>query len=166
MLTALDAPLDRLDHSERNFVSKVREFGWFSTHVFPEDGQPGFSFSTGFWVNTGYPELILFGLKRETMHDILDAVHRDLKAGMRPPIGVANPDLCTLPTMLFPVDKAHYAEHLGWSSWFYGNDDFPCLQLVWSDRAGLFPGQPGFDDGFKADQPDLSEGGWPGSPGS
>ena len=49
-----------------------------------------------------------------------------------------------LPAYVFPVAKKHYRDLLGWSRWFYGGDDFPCLQIVWPDRAGRFPWEPTF----------------------
>lgn len=58
------------------------------------------------------------------------------------------------------VAKRHFANFLGWSRWFYGGDEFPCLQLVWPDRSGLFPWEPDFDPEFGGDQPDPTEQGW------
>jgi len=48
----------------------------------------------------------------------------------------------------------------GESRWFYGGDDFPCLQIVWPDRAGRFPWEADFDAQFEGNQPDLTEQGW------
>ena len=36
MLTALDAPPDRLDENEQSFVANIREHGWFRTSVFAD----------------------------------------------------------------------------------------------------------------------------------
>jgi hypothetical protein len=58
------------------------------------------------------------------------------------------------------VANRFYADHLGWTRWFYGGDRFPCLQIVWPDRAGVFPWEPGFDATFSNDQADLTEHGW------
>ena len=53
----MDAPPDVLDDGEQSFVAKVRELGWFRTSVFGDDEGPGFSFTTGFWVNASQPEV-------------------------------------------------------------------------------------------------------------
>ncbi|AMU18382.1 hypothetical protein BJL96_15195 [Burkholderia cenocepacia] len=53
------------------------------------------------------------------------------------------------------VKPAHYEAHLGWNRWFYGNDAFPCVQLLWPDRNGIFPWQPEADDALNAAQPRL-----------
>ncbi|WP_235364918.1 DUF4262 domain-containing protein [Sphingomonas sp. ERG5] len=150
-----------LDAGEANFVDKVRDYGWFATHVTAEEGHPGFAYTTGFWLTLQVPEVIVFSLKSDIAHDVLWDMFRDAKAGARRPMGTSVPDIFgNTDAYLFPIAKAHYPDHLGWSRWFYGGDDFPCVQLVWPDRAALFPWQPGFDARFSADQPDLSEKGW------
>jgi len=161
MRTALDLPDKKLDEHERNFVSKIREHGWFNTRILAEAEDPGFSFTTGFWVNTSQPELIIFSLRDGLAHDVLWDLFREAKAGVALAVGKRTDQVfANLPAYVFPMAKRHYREHLGWSRWFYGGDKFPCLQIVWPDREGLFPWEPGFDPAFANDQPDLTEKGW------
>lgn len=161
MLAALSAPDTELDDEEKEFVASIREHGWFGTHVQAEENQPGFSYTTGFWVTLGRPELIVFGLKSETAQSVFWNIFRDLKAGKWLPVRSRTEDLFgNHQACLFTMDRAHYAEHLGWSLWFYGGDDFPCLQLVWPDRSDVFPWEPAFDPNMTGIQPDVSEGGW------
>jgi hypothetical protein len=161
MRTALDAPPDILDEGEQSFVAKVREHGWFRTGVLGDHEGPGFSFTTGFWVNASHPEVIIFSMKDAIAHDVCWALFRNAKAGKPLPVGErTDAAFANLPAYAFLVAKKHYRDLLGWSRWFYGGDDFPCVQLVWPDRAGTFPWQPGFDTEFSEDQPDLTERGW------
>lgn len=161
MRTALDAPAERLDAPERSFVGGVREHGWFRTSVFAEGDRPGFSFTTGFWVNAEHPELIMFSIPDEIAHAVYWDVFREAKAGRPLTIGKRTDQVfANLPAYLFPVAKRFYADHLGWSRWFYGGDKFPCVQVIWPDRAGVFPWEKGFDPAFAGDQPDLTEHGW------
>ena len=161
MLTALDAPPDELDEGERSFVAKIREHGWFRTGVFGDDEGPGFSFTTGFWVSVTQPEVIIFNMKEDIAHDVFWDLYRDAQSGKALPVGKRTDAVfANLPAYVFPVAKKHYRDFLGWSRWFYGGDDFPCLQLVWPDQAGRFPWEPEFDIEFKVDQPDLTERGW------
>lgn len=161
MLTALDAPPDALDDGEQSFVAKVRELGWFRTSVFGDDEGPGFSFTTGFWVNASQPEVIIFSMKDDIAHDVFGDLFRDAKAGKTLPVGERTDAVfANLPAYAFLVARKHYRDLLGWSRWFYGGDDFPCLQIVWPDRAGIFPWEPDFDTEFREDQPDLTERGW------
>ena len=116
MRTALDAPVEVLDDPERAFVAKVREHGWFDTAVFGDAEGPGFSLTTGLWVNTGQPELIMFGMKREITHDVLWDLFREAKAGS--PLPIVKPTNRAFQNLLayaFPVAKRFYPDHLGWS---------------------------------------------------
>ena len=161
MRTALDAPSDRLDEEEREFVGAIREYGWYSTHVQGEADLPAFTYTTGFWVGLGAAEIILFALKFDTAASILADVYQELGEGRRYPVGTRLDDVFgNAPAYVFDVAKTHYAEHLGWNQWFYRGDDFPCQQLVWPDRAGRFPWEAGFDEALRANQPDLSARGW------
>ena len=87
MFTALDADPDRLDHHEQNFVQKIREHGWFGTHVGTDDEGPGFCYTTGFWLKFRVPEVILFSMSRETAQDTFWHIYRELEAGRRLPVG-------------------------------------------------------------------------------
>jgi hypothetical protein len=157
-------PAKSLDESERKFVDNIREYGWFDSHVFVDEKGPGFSYTTGFWVTLGVPEVIVFSLKQEIAHNILWDIFKDAKQGARRPTGEAIQGIFgNGAAYLLPVAKERYRDQLGWSRWFYGGDEFPCVQLVWPDPAGQFPWREGFDDHFRDSQPDLSEGQWGGA---
>jgi hypothetical protein len=159
--TALDAPLSELDDHERSFVSKIREHGWFRTGILADDDGPGFSFTTGFWVNADHPELLMFSMKDEIAHDVFWDLFRDAKKGASLPVGRRTENAFgNAPAYVFRIAERQYRNFLGWSCWFYRGTDFPCLQIVWPDRAGIFPWEPGFDAGFDGLQPDLTERGW------
>jgi hypothetical protein len=163
MRTALNAAPELLDRLEQSFVAKLREHGWFRTGVLGEGGNSAFSYTTGFWVNAEAPELIMFNMKEEIAHQVFWDLFRDAKEGRGLPIGTRTDQVfANLAAYAFPVAKRHYADHLGWSRWFYGGDDFPCLQIVWPDRAGAFPWEAGFDPAFAKDQPISPKTvGWP-----
>ena len=52
--------------------------------------------------------------------------------------------------------QRHYAEYLGYASWFYKGDDFPALQCLWPDKQGRFPTDAGFPESLRARQPLLA----------
>jgi hypothetical protein len=76
MLTALDADPAQLDKHEQNFVEQIGEHGWSATHVAPDDEGPGFAFTTGFWLKFKFPELIVFGLRRDIALDTFWHIHQ------------------------------------------------------------------------------------------
>ena len=161
MFTALDANPARLDRHEQNFVANIRAHGWFATHVFSDGERPGFSYTTGFWLKFRFPEMILFSTSRETAHNTFWHIYRELEAGQRLPVGEPTGEIFeNAAAVLLPVALEHYQSHLGWNRWFYGNDDFECLQLVFPDRGGEFPWMSGSSADFRTAQPDLTAGNW------
>jgi hypothetical protein len=159
--TALDAPPDVLDAGERKFVSIIREHGWHLTNVFADEENLGFAYSTGIWLKTGFPEIVAFSLKQQNVHAVLWDIFRGIQSGNPPPIGKRAGIFADLDGVLLPCAKSpHYRELFGWSRWFYGGDDFECVQLVWPDTQGRFPWERGFEQGFRDLQPDLTEHGW------
>ncbi len=165
---ALDGPDDGFNDYEQKLVANVREHGWQGTSVFATDGDeeeeeaaPGFCYSIGFWRTASIPEILILGLPVDVGHSVLARIHEMAGEGFIPPVGVAVPDVMVgYDCIFFPVAPAAYADYPLSANWFYGNRDYPCLQLVWPDLAGLFPWQAGFNERFRDDQPDLSPQGW------
>lgn len=161
MHTALDAAPDSLDEAARTFVANVRKRGWMTTSVTRHDDHPNYCFTTGLWVNIGWPEFVIFSMNREDAHAVFGDLHRDAAAGRPVPEKAAAGEIFdNFPARCFPVANGHYRDLLGWSRWFYGGDAFPCLHIVWPDASGLFPWEAGFDPRLAASQPDLTEEGW------
>jgi hypothetical protein len=162
MFTALDAPPDKFDAHEANFVAKIREHGWFQTNVFADDEGPSFSYTTGFWSGAKAPEIVVFSLNSRLAHDVLWDVYREVAAGASFPVGQRlSTVFANLEAVFLPVSKQLYPEYFGWGRWFYGGDDWPCLQLVWPDANGAFPWEPDHDRRFANDQPNLTGAAWP-----
>jgi hypothetical protein len=161
MRTALDEDPSELDEHERNFIANIRQHGWFATFVFADGTGPNFTYTTGFWLNVNFPEIITFSLKKEIVHDTLWHLYRELKRGEKFAVGEPVENVfANLKATLLPVAEHQFEDHLGWSRWFYRGDRFRCLQLVWPDRSGKFPWQAGFSAEMIKAQPDLTEGNW------
>jgi hypothetical protein len=162
MRTALDADPEKLDEHEKTFVSIIREHGWHHMMVGADDEGPSFSYTTGFWL-LGFPEIIVFAMKRDIASTVLWNMFRSQKSGQSFQVATVTNDIFNnLPACLLPVSKSQHREYLGWARWFYGGDSFPCLELVWTDRQGRFPWQPRFSAEFEGLQPDLTDGHWGG----
>jgi hypothetical protein len=163
MRTALDADASAMDEHEKKFVSTIRKHGWTQTSVSADEAGCGFSYTTGFWLNLRFPELITFSLRHESAHDTFWYMYRELEGGqtfaVREPIENI---FSNLRATLLPVPGRHFQEYLGWSRWFYGGDDFSCMQLVWPDPSGKFPWQFDVSSAMLDAQPDLTDGNWSG----
>jgi hypothetical protein len=105
--------------------------------------------------------VILFSMSREAAQDTFWHIYRELEAGRRLPVGELTGEIFeNAAAVLLPVALEQYEAHLGWSRWFYGNDSFECLQLVFPDRGGEFPWTSGSSADFRTAQPDLTAGNW------
>ena len=100
-------------------------------------------------------------MRRETAHDTFWTIYHELEAGRRPPIGDPTGTIAQNVAVVFlPVSLQQYPNYLGWSRWFYGNDEFECVELVYPDRHGHFPWATEASDDARAAQPDLTAGNW------
>ena len=106
--TALDADPGRLNYHERNFVDIVRKYGWHNTSVGSEKDDPGFCYTTGFWLKFKFPELIVFSLRPQIVHDTFWYMYRKLAGGGSFPIGEPTDDIFeNVGAVLLPVMRQH-----------------------------------------------------------
>ncbi len=143
---------------EQEILDAVDEHGWFCTAVFDPDGAaPDFAYTVGFTRTLDLPEFIMFGLPLKTLHGILWDVFRALKAGRAPEDGQRWSDLIEgYDCMLRRVHPTQVIrEHFNSALWFRGDQPLTAFQVVWPDRDGRFPWDPGCAQGVRDDQPAL-----------
>ena len=163
MQTTFDDPPSSLNDYELNILSQVEKFGWNSTHVSSDGpGQPSFTYSTGFWLTQGQPEVILFDMPSTLAHNVLGAIFDKQSDGRcfeteKPVTGILSDE----DVYLLPVQKAAVSEYLLSTEWFYKGSHFPCSHMIWPDRSGRFPWQSKFETKLLSLQPDISKNGWP-----
>lgn len=163
MQTALDLTPSDLDADQQELVEIIRTWGWNFTSFPAADGYPAFAYTTGFWLNLGFPEMVVFSLPEKVAQNAFWDIWNMIKAGNRPPVNEPVPVFGNnMNGYLLPVDKAEYPVLLDRNLWFYGGDDFKCLQLVWPDANGFFAWQKGFDQTMADAQPNLTSGPGPG----
>jgi hypothetical protein len=145
-----------LSAARQKIVHDVNVHGWHVMQVLPEQTQPGWSYSIGLFKTFRHPEVVVFGLPLDTMHQIINMVGGAVKSGRQFADGVVADDLlkqyaCTLRA----VQTIWHPQLLGFATWFYGSGDFPALQLFWPDKECLFPWQQGFNVALRGSQPLL-----------
>ena len=160
--TALNRPTEGMTDYERNVVATVRKYGWFQLRVVGDEKSPlSFSYTTGLWRTLEAPEILLCSLPEKTAHNVLWDVFRYFKSGQRPQTGIPVSGIFGNADAVFlPVARKHYRTYMRTTRWFYGHEDFPCLQLFWPDTQGRFPWEAGFETKLEKDQPDLTANGW------
>ena len=135
--------------------SDVEELGWHVIKVAEDAAGPGFAFTIGLTHNFGHPELIVFGLPPDVMHQILNLAGDNIRAcAEKFESGMKTTELLEgYPCCFIEFPKSSYHEFLGYAIWFYKGEEFDVLQCVWPDKAGRFPWEAGVLDEFKKSQP-------------
>lgn len=130
--------------------AKIAEHGWAVQGVGAGDGEPAFAYTVGL-VDQGRPELVMFGLPMNVMHVLLN----DLAASDLPAPGSLVHEVANMPLRLDVVDPARSSEFLTVAA-AHARGTVDAVQVVWPDREGRFPGDPGFDVELGKAQPLLS----------
>jgi hypothetical protein len=143
------------EEADEKLIRNVREHG---CHVLNVHDHPPFSFSIGLALNYGQAEIVIFSMSPRQATQIINIVRDHAAAGKNYFDGDVSTDILVNGRVGFvEVPLELFDKYLGTAIWFYRKSPrpFPCLQLVWPDRAGLLPWETGFDPDMKKDQPVL-----------
>jgi hypothetical protein len=147
----------RHDDAEDFIVHAVSEYGWAVELVEAgeAESEPAFAYTVGLHKTFGAPELIVVGLSRDVMHEILNDLGEQIKAGQPLPVGEPISGIIEgYPVRLREVRAPEsYRAHVGYALWFNGGYDFALLQVLWPDKQGRFPGDPDANAAVVALQP-------------
>ena len=136
----------------------IATYGWHVIKVLEDDEGPAFAFTIGLWKRFQHPELIVFGLPLETMHQMLNGAGAAVGAGRPYAAGQSYDDILEGYSCTFrPVPRRHYDAYLGSAQWYYEGDDFPALQLIWPDREQRYPWAAPSDAWIRTAQPVLAD---------
>jgi hypothetical protein len=152
-----------LDASDQRILADVENFGWHVVGVGPargsDDPDETFAYTVGLGKTFRWPEIICFGLDVDVMMHLLnDAVAEVRERGVELSAGlVLDQVLDGLPARLeLAAPMAHhYVSSARWFAQHEGLPD-PCvLQLLWPDKSGAFPDDPGCVEDVRAAQTPL-----------
>jgi hypothetical protein len=148
---------------EQSIIDNVARYGWQCTKVFDPDGtEPGFAYSIGFWETLCAPELIMFGLDVEMMHELLWLMYHQLKEGAQLADGARWPGLLEgFDCISRPVHPSQLKiDYFNSALWYRhhrtGSEALHAYQIFWPSAVdGLFPWEAGADAGVRDAQPLL-----------
>lgn len=106
-----------------------------------------FCYTIGIAANHGFPEIAVSGLTPVAVKGLVDLVVEQLDGGVEIPLdvplmGLLDNDLrCVFATVDVSMHTEHFATGIAWNR----GAAFPCVQLMWPDRAGLLPFESGCD---------------------
>ena len=153
------APWSITDDGEEFIRRCVKDPGWAVQLV--DEGEspsePEFAYTIGLHHNFGHPELIVLGQPKELMHAILNVIGQRIRKGARYAPGDSLDEVIDgFPVRLREVERRESLEtHVGYALWFYAGKPFRLFQVVWPDKEGRFPGEPGAWEVLKEREPLL-----------
>lgn len=145
------------DDSERKVLDDIENFGWHCVHIQAEADLVEYSFTIGLFQSFKHPELIIFGLPRQTAHQVLALVADAARA--HAPIDLSSPTDALLKNYsccFAEVPRAQYHEHMGYGRWYYMGNGFPLYQVIWPSRDGFYPWHPKATESFRVAQPVIA----------
>lgn len=137
----------------------IETAGWAIEPVAPrtdtEPPIPGYAYSIGFPQAFGFPEVVVFGLTPVAARGLVGLVADALRGGTEIPLGVELVGLLDngLRCVFAPVDLAMWSELFTTAISFHRGAGFELVQLLWPDRRGTLPDEPGFDPRVSHAQP-------------
>ncbi|MGY6027040.1 DUF4262 domain-containing protein [Streptomyces spinosirectus] len=146
--------LGDLDPRTQLTVDAIGEHGWQVVMIPADDHGPGWAYTIGLWHGHRMPELAMFGLDIRLMQAILNDLGRRALEGQPLEADRERHDVASVPVVLKPVDYRWHKAFFGTAIGYYRKPPLPFLQVIWPDREGVFPGQPG-GEGLLARQPRL-----------
>ena len=119
---------------------------------------PGYAYTISFPETFGFPEVLVFGLTPVAARGLLGLVADCLRGGTEIPVGVEVVGLLDngLRCIFASVDIDEWGELVTTAvSWHRGRP-FDLVQLIWPDRTGTLPYEPGFDARVSHAQPVIA----------
>jgi Domain of unknown function (DUF4262) len=130
--------------------------GWSVSAVLGDEFAPPWAYTIGLWLSHQGPELTMFGLPVEHLTIILNVVAERIANGAVIEVGDRLDGICPCSLAVRPVRTSWRSTSLfAVSDRYYGYVRPPCLQVVWPDRRGRYPGDPGFQHKYEGRQPML-----------
>ena len=149
-------PKEHKHFDEQKLYADIENFGW-TVLLMPEtDYLPSFAYTVGLWESYKHPELISFGLTTKTLQLILNDACEIIKSGQIIEINKSYDDFFeNSKTEFIKVDNKNIVDYFGNAINYYDSQDFPALQLIWTDRNNNFPWDKDYEEEFKFKQPLL-----------
>lgn len=145
------------DQERLDIQDTIDESGCQVIQIMGDDYIPSFAYTIGLYQQFNHPEIICFGLDPEVMQTLLNNVKDRVEDEQEMEVGEKYKGFLNgnAEVTFLEVNQVFYDEYLGYAKWFYGNNEFPVLQMVWPDKKLNFPWDKKFDRQLEFVQPLL-----------
>ena len=116
---------------------------------------PGYTYTIGFPQRHGFSDVVIFGLTPSASRGLLDLVDEICVGGTQIPLGVPLTGVFDndLRCVFAPVDLTIWSDLFATGVAWVRGGPLSMVQLLWPDRNGFLPYEPGFDQRVAAAQP-------------
>ena len=139
----------RIDELIARIEAAIADDGFYAQHVIPtsddpDPDEPPFTYTVGLREH-GHPDLLVSGMAGRDAYDTLwVVVHLVLRRGARFADGDVSDEVLDGSTVRFAaIPEDAKRDHLTLTSGFYADEPFDALQVVFPDREGRWPWEPG-----------------------
>lgn len=147
-----------MNDDETQLLSDIKEYGWHVILVDEDDEGPSFGYTIGLYKTYQHPEIILFGLKIELIHSIINIIGQNIASGISYIEGNEYDNILEgYNCKIIDVDHKRYEEYFGYALWYYNGSSFPAIQCVWPDKMHHYPWDEGFYKPWIIKQPILTD---------
>ena len=157
-MTSNELPDFHLPHAEK--IEWMIETDGFAVEPVPPDPdcdppRAGYTYTIGFPAHTGFPDVLVFGLTPVAARGLIGLVADMLLGGTDIPVGVEVVGVLDneLRCEFAPVDVEEWGSLFTTASAWYRGETLQMVQLVYPDRDGFMPYEPGFDQSRRFAQP-------------
>lgn len=154
--------MSELTAFEQDMVDKIDQYGCFVMGVFdPDHDIPDFAYSIGFPKSLGQGDVLISGLDLTMMRRLVNDTHALCREGFRLADFARTSELfSSLDCVVREIAEEHIRGDFMTSALWYAESvcDQPftsAFQLVWPDKAGLFPWEEGFAENLIGAQLEL-----------
>jgi len=127
-----------------SYAAMIVKYGWAAVGVFSDD-EPPWMYTVGLQATHDHPELVMYGLPLELMHNLLHDAVREIENGKRfEPGTLAGGVIKDYDVAVVKVDEPFDPRYpLNVATFFHEDDEVEAVQLVWPQADGTYPWQPG-----------------------
>jgi len=125
---------------EDQLKNNIEQHGWQCQYVFDKNE---FSYSIGFEESFNHPEIMIFGLNKDTMHALLSDIADEIKQGRVFEPNTKTGDILSgdYEVIFKPLKADMYSEYAGIATRYY-NKPFRVLVMFWPDKNNVLPTEP------------------------
>jgi hypothetical protein len=148
---------ERRAANDKRIANDIATYGCHVISVFdPEDKHPAFSYSVGIQKTSGFPEVIVIGVRSDLGHAMINEYNDQISKGVRFKRGVQYEGFLEgFNIYVEPAKPELLSEYTLGCDRFYKAEPYSAVQLIYPTISGVWPWQKSASKWFQANQPIL-----------